>query len=291
VFRVERTFDLPREMDRRTWRRSEDRVPMRVTDFMTVEKHCPCLKVRTIIENTCKDHRFRVLFPTFAEADFSFADSPFAIVQRPIAIPPETAEWAERVNPEKPLTTFCGVQGEYGGFAVLAPFGPHEYAISQTHDRTLALTLFRSTFKTFTTPGELGGELLETMQWDYLLFPFAGQFNPVRAARLVAAAQTEVRAAHALDLPADHSFLEMEKNEVIVTALKPAADGAGGVIRLWNPDAEEIEETLRFGVPIASAALCNLNEEPASDVAVQSDNRVSVQVPARGLATLRFNWK
>ncbi|MBN2308760.1 MAG: hypothetical protein JXR94_07310, partial [Candidatus Hydrogenedentes bacterium] len=54
VFRVEREFDLPREMDRRTYWRSEDRTAMRVTDWITLDRESPVVKVRTRVDNTCK---------------------------------------------------------------------------------------------------------------------------------------------------------------------------------------------------------------------------------------------
>ena len=144
VFRIERTFDLPRMADRKTGWRSEDRIAMRVTDQLIVDKGAPFLRVRTRVENTIMDHRLRVLFPTDIEAAQSFAETPFALVQRDIDIPEETKVWQERVNPETAFTTFFGVADENGGLAVLAPGGLHEYEVLETPERTLALTLFLS---------------------------------------------------------------------------------------------------------------------------------------------------
>src|SRR5690606_28045190 len=120
----------------RAWRRSEDRATVRIVDRITVEKGLPCLRVRTTVENGANDHRLRVLFPTYIETAESFADTPFAVVRRPVEIPAETAHWHERVNPEKAFTSFFGVEGMHGaggdgpvGLAVLAPFGLHEYEV------------------------------------------------------------------------------------------------------------------------------------------------------------------
>lgn len=288
VFRAEREFDLPREMCRRTWQRTNDRTPMRLTDRICVQKGLPCVRVHTTIENTCKDHRFRVLFPTGAKTAVSFADTPFALVERPIAIPEETRFWHERVNPEKPFTTFFGVQDDRGGLALLAPFAPHEYEVTDTQDRAMVLTLFRSTLKTVGTSGEPDGQLLNTMEFDYSLYPFTGAFDPVTAIRLVADAQVGVRTHLTEELPEDRSFVELVRGNAVATAIKPAADGTGGIIRLWNPTERPVEEEIRLAKRPASAALCNLNEEPTANVAPDANGHITVRVPAKGLATIRF---
>jgi alpha-mannosidase len=238
------------------------------------------------------DHRLRVLFPTGLDASHSFADSPFAIVERPIAIPPESATWKERIVPEKPLTSLCGVQDGHAGLAVLAPFGPNEYAVLDDPDRAIALTLFRSTLKTVHTQGEPGGQLLETMTFDYLLLPFSGPFDAVQALRHVAEAQTGVRRHFAEEARAPESFLRLRDNRTVMTALKPAADGDGGVVRLWNPTNEDLAETVVFGRPLSHAALCNLNEEAAEDLPLgDNPDEVRVVVPAGGLVTVRCRWE
>ena len=290
VFRVEREFLLPRLQDQRSLMRSDDRVALRVTDLIYVEKGSPCLRVKSTVTNTCKDHRFRVRFRTNTATDVSFAETPYAIVERAIPIPPETARWQERVNPESPFTTFCGVNDAAGGLAVLAPFGPHEYEVAQTPDRSIALTLFRAVFRTVNTAGEPDGQLLEEMVFDYALYPFAGAFDAVTAARLVGQMQTNVRAHFTAEVPDDHTFVSLEYGRAIVTALKPAANGSGGVIRLWNPSVHEVQDTIRIACKPVAAHLCTLNEDPVSSLPIDADGGIRVTAPARGLVTVRFEW-
>ncbi|MBI5094700.1 MAG: hypothetical protein HZB26_19970 [Candidatus Hydrogenedentes bacterium] len=291
VFRVEREFSLPRMQDRSTHWRSEDRTTLRVTDLIYVEKDSPCLRVRTSLTNTCMDHRFRVMFPTDIATEHSFAETPFAIVQRPIRIPADTGAWHERVNPETPFTTFCGVHDAAGGLALLAPFGPHEYEVTQTPDRSIALTLFRSTYRTVMTAGEPGGQLLEDMTFEYQLYPFAGAFDAVGAARLVAQAQTTVRSHFAAELPDDNSFVQLTEGRAIVSALKLAADGQGGVIRLWNPCAAEVHDTVSIARKLSAAFRCNLNEDTVEPAPLDANGAIPVRVPSHGLLTVRFLWQ
>lgn len=291
VFRIEREFFLPRRLEKPHYNRSKDRTRLRVTDWLSVEKGSPCLRVRTRIENTVRDHRLRVLFPTSVAAEQSFADTPFAVVERDIAIPVETAGWHERVSPEKAFTSFFGVQDEQGGLAVLSPWGLHEYEVTQTAERSLALTLFRATFQTVATSGEPDGELLEEMVFDYELWPFEGPFDPCAASRMVASHQAGIRVHSANTLPESRSFLRVEPGVAVVSAIKPAHDVRGGVIRLWNPTERPLREALHFSVPIKEAHQCNLNEEPQVSLRTERSGGLAVDVPPGGLTTVLFTWE
>jgi len=291
VFRVERTLLLPDEMDQHTGARADRRTPLPVTDFISVEKDCPVLKVRTVVDNTIRDHRLRVLFPTLMETDTSFADTPFAVVERDIAVPPETARWQERVNPETAFTSFFGVKNADGGLAVVSGGGLHEYAALETPEACLALTLFRSFRKTVGRPAEPDGQLQGRLEFSYALYPFEGAFDPraaLRQADLLATGVFTHAAAPAA--PERRSLLEQTGGTAVITALKPADNGGGGVVRFWNPTNENVVDGFRTAAPLAAAFLCTLNEEPGAELPVR-EGAVSVAVPAGGLATVRFTWK
>ncbi len=291
VFRVERTLELPRELDQKSGYRSADRVAVNVTDFITVARHSPVLQVRTVVNNCAKDHRLRVLFPTHAQTGKSFADTPFAMVEREIGIPVETAEWQERINPEKAFTSVCGVQDVSGGLAVLCPEGLHEYAVLDTPERALALTLFRSFRKTVARSEESDGQLQGLLSFNYCLSPFVCEFNAISALGLVAELQTTVRSHEVReDSPATHSFVRVDPGDAVVTALKPAEDGPGAVIRFWNPGGKATVAQFQLDRPMVKACACNLNEEPLDPLAMTQEGAVAISVSAGGLATVRFIW-
>ena len=86
------------------------------------------------------------------------------------------------------------------------------------------------------------------------------------------------------------SFVELKNNAALVTAIKPAADGNSGIIRLWNPTAKTAEDAIRLSVKVASAQRCNLAESQTGAIKLNKDGTVPVSVPAFGLATVRFAW-
>ncbi len=289
VFRIERTLLLPAEMDMPAYARTQRRAELHITDFLYLEKHSPCLRVHTVIQNTIQDHRLRVLFPTgLEEVEKSFAETPFALVERDIAIPEESAAWQERINPEKAFSTFFGTQDVTGGLALLSPWGLHEYEVLQTPDHSLALTLFRATRQTVGTAGEPDGQLLQELEFDYALWPFLGVFDPAEAACRVAEVQAGIQTHHADAAPASHSFLTIEPGKAVVTALKPAQDSQDAIIRFWNPTKSKVTEHLTLAREIRGASLCNLNEDPIQPVPVENKHTVKVSVPPGGLTTVRL---
>lgn len=290
VFRIEREFELPAATDHKTHKRSESRVSLRVTDRLFVEKDAPYVRVKTRVENNVQDHRLRVLFPTPIAAETSFAETPFAVVERAVDIPPETAGWHERVNPETAFTRFFGIQEAKHGLAVLCPAGLHEYEVTQTPERILALTLFRSTYQTVGTPGEPDGQLLQPLEFEYLLYPFAAPFDAVAALRMVQEAQTGIRTHESDTLPETTSFCRLLNNRTVVTALKPAADGNGGILRLWNPTEKPVQESVQFSIGLKTVERCTLDEQALEPIKMNDDTGFIVEVPARGLATIRFCW-
>ncbi len=290
VFRIERVLELPTQLDSAACWRSEDRTALRIVDRVYVEKDASYIRIRTTVHNTVKDHRLRVLFPSHVNAEMSFAETPYALVERPIAIPEESLEWHERVVPEKPFTTFCGLQDGHGGLAIIAPFGLHEYEVLDTESRTLAVTLLRSFYKTVQTAGEPEAELQQDLDFEYLIYPFNGPFDPVHAAWLAAEAQTGVQTHFTVELPDDTSYVSMEKGDAVVTAMKPADDGDGGIIRLWNPTNDDVQDLFRFVKPLKYLAVCNLNEEIIEEVKLADPHEMPVFVPAGGLTTMRFTW-
>ena len=79
---------------------------------------------------------------------------------------------------------------------------------------------------------------------------------------------------------------------LVLSALKPAQDGDGLVLRLQNPGDEASEARIELGFPVREAHACRLDEQVDADagpVALESAGRVlRVSVPARSLCSLRL---
>ncbi len=126
-------------------RRSDETVAVVVSTTLELRTGESFLRVRTELENRCRDHRLRAHFPLPARVDHSDAECAFAVVTRGL-----TAEGGPH---EMPLPTFVsrrfvdassGARDDGGvGLAVLHD-GLLEYEIVD-EGRELALTLLRAT--------------------------------------------------------------------------------------------------------------------------------------------------
>lgn len=128
------------------------------------------LKVETAIENTAKDHRVRVIFPTGLKAVDHFADSNFEVVKR---LNRHGKNWKNPSGCEH-QQNFVAMCDEGGGMLV-ANFGLYEYEILPDQDNAIAVTLLRCV-------GEMGdwgvfptwdSQMQGTYRMSYEAVPFA----------------------------------------------------------------------------------------------------------------------
>jgi alpha-mannosidase/mannosylglycerate hydrolase len=242
------------------------------------------------VDNTARDHRIRVLFPSDIAADEYDSDQPFAWLRRPVAIDAASAEYKEPDPVERPHHTVFAIGDSTGGLAVLCPEGLHEHSVLDDSRRTLALTLFRAVHKTVQTNGEPGSQTLGRMEFRYALSPFRGGLPKGQISRRVQELQAGIASHLTSNLPSRHSFCRIDApDEVVMTALKPGMDGRSVVVRLWNTGTNSASAVIRPATPVAAAWLCNLNEEPGAQLPLTSEG-VPVEVPSFGLATVNLTF-
>jgi hypothetical protein len=133
----------------------------------------------------------------------------------------------------------------------------------------------------------------------YVIQPYAGGFDEGRAHRfgLEAAAQASglpllqhfgEPPAGTLTLPASGSLLQLPGAPVLPLHVKPAADGAGIIVRLLN--AGDAPQTAVIGsalLKIVQAYACDLLENRTGDLSVV-DGAVSLEIPARRVAEVHL---
>lgn len=286
IFRIDRQLEIPAQQSIRPGEsRGEETVILPVSDHLILTADAPYLRVRTTVRNTARDHRLRVLFPSGIKADKYWADEPFVFINRPVAIRKETLAGKEADPVERPHHSMFGIEDAKGGLAVLTPYGLHEHSVLDDTDRTLALTLFRSFRRTVLMNGEPGGQLLEKLEFEYLLYPYGGRFDRVSALRMLAGVRAQPLAHIAHSDTKATSFLKVE-GDVHVSAVKPAFDEEGIIIRLWNPGAKSVSAKIRFAKIVKAAHLTDLNEDQEDKLSVKGKNNIVVPVPPFALRTV-----
>ena len=95
------------------------------------------------------------------------------------------------------------------------------------------------------------------------------------------------RVSRSVSLPAP-SFIKTDCAHVIVETVKPAEDGDGLIVRLYEAHNQRGRGTLTFATSILSAQECNLLEEPINKVSCQG-NTLSFQVRPFEIKTFRIH--
>lgn len=284
----------------------------RTTTWITRWRDCPRVEFTTYFDNQIKDHRLRVVFRNrrrdFQPELYSVAEGQFDVLRRPLAHP-HAAEGASTFHPQQNWMALEGEDrntGEKRSVAVINQ-GLPEYEISNEENYPrLAVTLLRCVGylsrrgdgpQIETPEAQCPGEhtfrygLVETSGgWeDGKLWKQAHQFNaPLRAV------QTDLSQGHeGRYLPAALSFLTVEPDGLVVTAIKRAEDDPQQlIVRFFNITDHPVSGG-RVRLRGASTAWeVNLNEEAREPLTLEADGSLVLRtIRPKEIVTLAFQMK
>lgn len=285
------------EMDNHT-ARSEETREMVVTSTFTLKAGQQRLDVKTFFENTCKNHRLRVVFPTRLKCDRTDAEIAFDVIGRDIHVKEGNAYYG-KPNPQYPMYRFVDMTDGKNGFAILNNSGLREYEAMDSEDRPLAITLLRSfmfrqspVFGRWEVYPEMErAQCLGKWEWTYAIYPHAGDWtNGVYRESEDLNLPLEIAQAgpHPGVLPKSASFFEIEGESLQLTTFKRAEDRENSyVVRLFNPTTKAVSGKLRLFKPVKQAWLTNLNEERIEELTTKGQE-ISFKAGKKKILTIEF---
>jgi alpha-mannosidase/mannosylglycerate hydrolase len=301
ALRIRTKWELPARFDFQKMTRSQERRVVEMETLVRLRPGTDLVEFETTIHNTAEDHRVRVLFPSGAANAMTYlADSAFDTVERTIALRADNHEFVELEVETRPQQTWSAVHDKQRGLAVLST-GQLESAVIDNADRTLALTLFRSTRRTVMTDGQPEGLLLGKLSFHYAIKPLQGapdQTELYTAGQRIASgfqvlsvqpADQELNRQKGKSLPASASFISAT-GDAIVTSCRRV--GNGMEVRLFNPHAREIDFSLSWrGAPqgfagFKSAQPVDFESKPAGKALPVQDHGVKAKLGAKKILTL-----
>jgi alpha-mannosidase len=235
--------------------------------------------------NRARDHRVRLLFVTNGAADRFEAATTFDVAIR-TAAHPEATGWRHPAPATFPHQGWV----HCNGLSVVAPGLPEAEVIG---GKIVAVTLLRSVGwlsrldvhsrpsgagPSMPTPG---AQCLGTVEAHISLL--AG-LDP-RAARDAELGLHAVIAGDGPLAPAG-SFLALEPRELLLSALKPADDGDGVVLRVLNPTDHTHEAAATLALPVTRASAVRLDETPSDDTVELRGGVLRFAVPPHALRSV-----
>jgi alpha-mannosidase len=294
-------YRLPAGLTTDRTRRSMETVNISIDTIVSLYPRVRRIDFQTRVDNLARDHRLQVEFPTSIVSAHVDAEQAFDVVSRPIALPQATADWIEQPRPEAPLQNFVSISNGRIGLTLVTRGLPEYQARRDAQRMTLLLTLLRcvgwlSRDDLITRAGH-AGPALETPgaqeigihEFEYALVPAEGDWHNTfaEAQAFVAPLRAVAASVHNGSLASTASFVNVTPREFVISAIKPAEDGRGLIVRGYNINDEPINVTLRLHRKLLGAMRVNLNEEEIAPLDLHDGWEVRLPVKGREMVT----WK
>lgn len=276
------------------FRRSSDYVEEVIVSEVTLRKDSEIVDIKTTVDNRAKDHRLRVMFPTGLQAaKHSIADSPFDVVRRDIAVPDSTG-WYEEAVRTWPTKSMVAVAENEETSCLLAHDCFTEYEVTDDEQKAIALTMLRC-FSTAGNPTETYcyQELAEcegTYSYHYAIDLSCGDDTAkmMRSAQsLTAPLHVAQTTAHSGELDKTGSFITLENEHFIVTALKKSEQDNAVLLRGYLESTAEEDVSVHFGFAVKRAERVDLQESCIEELTV-TDCGVNMKVRAKEIAAIKL---
>lgn len=270
--------------------RSEKTTELIIKSVITVGEQSRMAEVETTMENHAENHRIRVMFPNGIKTDKVYVDGQYDLLERPIN-PGE--QWVNPDNSQR-QQAFVMLRDEIASM-VVANRGLEEYEVLRDGSNTVAVTLLRGVWHlgdwgVFPTPE---AQCKGTQTASYAVGVTSAQnteFCKQAYAYATGSMLTyQMKAGQVGDMPGRYSFVGIESESSIISAVKKAEDDDGIIVRFYNPT--DVTETVKlsFGVEASKLYLANLNEEEQEELMVAGQS-VIMESPKKKITTIKMKF-
>ncbi len=274
---------------RHKWQNSE------FTQDITMYPDVPRVDVHMQADWHEKHILLKVAFPLNVKSDKATFEIPYGTVQRPTT----RNTPAEKSQFEVPALRW----GDVSGAPLLSP-SPGD-RVSETHGFSL---LNDSKYGYDAKDNVLRLSLLRAPEWPdpnadqghheftYSLYPHAGTWREALTVQqgydLNYPLLTVTTTQHPGTLPAQQSFFSTKEDNVVITAVKEAADGSGTIVRFYEWAGKKGDVHLTLPQAATAAWQTNLMEQPDGSLAVgNGGSEVTVPTGAYEIKTVKVSFK
>ena len=277
--------------------RSEERRALVISSYVTLRKGQRWVDIRTRLDNQCRFHRLRAVFPTNIAAEVSCAEAAFDVIERKIVRTPDSVYYG-RENPSYPNHRFVDLSDGEAGLAIIND-GMREYEVKETPERPIALTLLRGyefrqspVIDRWDVHPEMPlAQSLGENEWRYAIYPHAGCWDDATVYREAECQNLPLEVGqagrHDGDLPKQTGFLKVSPANLVLSALKRCEERKSLILRLYNPTERTLKGTVTCYKTIKRARLTNLNEKPDKKLSSQG-NSLRLTVAKKKMVTVEL---
>jgi len=251
-------WKLPKGRSEDEKNRSAELIDHRIINTVSLKRGQRWVEIETKLENRAEDHYLQVCFPSGIDTDKVHVQGQFDVVERSLEkIDPALFE--EAPQPENPMNSFVDLSDGATGLALLNE-GLKAYEVAGDKDKTMCLTLLRSfPLRICVTPLEMtdysgidkSSQCLGRHTFRYAVMPHKGNWQEANLWQASEVFNLPMLMAQIAPTehgtgPLEKSFLELETENLHVSAVKKSEEGAGWCVRLFNQGDETVENRMRL---------------------------------------------
>ena len=221
----------------------------------------------------------KVAFPLSAHSDKATFEIPYGSIERPTTrnTPAEQAKF------EVPAQRWADLSDSKHGFSLLND-SKYGYDVK---GNVLRLSLLRS--PEWPDPHADEGH----HEFTYSLYPHGGNWRDAQTVRRGYELNYKMMAVqphkHEGTLPSEHSFIGVDADNVVLTAIKKSEDDDSLVLRFYEWAGKEADVKLHLPPGAQSAEETNLMEKPMGDLALRNDS-VTVHAKPYEIKTVKVRF-
>lgn len=238
-----------------------------------------------VVTNDIDWHEAHILlkasFPLATSSDKATYEIPYGTIERPTT----RNNSFEKARFEVPALRWADLGDGQHGFSLL---NNSKYGYDAV-DNLLRLTLLRSP----TWPDADADR--EHHHFSYGLYPHGGNWKQALSVRHGYEFNYGLKAmqvqAHTGSLGAEHSFVSVAQDNVVLTAVKKTESGDGLIFRFYEWAGKGGSVTVTVPPGATGATLVNLMEKPESEPIAVSGNKMTIPMTPFEIQTVRVNYK
>lgn len=280
--------------------RTREMKSLQISTILTLEKDSKHLKVKTTLNNECRDHKLVVNFPSGIEnADWVNSESAWDIATR-------TIKWRDHKEnfegfvPCQPMQNFVDVNDGKVGLAVLTK-GLREYEIADDTERTIKITLIRTQRAYMTANSKMNVEELDKytgqhsfgkLTYEYAIYPHKGGTLEENILSEAYHHKVPVKAVQGVVMDGclkdSASFITINKeNKVYISAIKESEDRKDIIVRFWNVTGETLDLDVTTILPIKGVERVKLDETFIENMNYEN-GKFSIKMGPHKIETFKF---
>jgi len=222
----------------------------------------------------------KAAFPLAATAPMATYEIPYGTIQRPTT---RDNSW-EKARFEVPAQRWADLGDGHHGFSLI---NESKYGYDGVGN-LLRLSLLRS--PTWPDPNADRGH----QHFSYELYPHAGTWQQALTERRGYGYNYKLKAvqveSHTGSAPAEHSYLSVEPENVVLTAVKKAEDSNALVFHVFEWAGKDANVTFTLPPGATSATQVNLMEKPEGQPLAITANKVTVPIHPFEILALRADY-